>query len=387
MKPTDPHIKELFQKYLAGTVTEQELDELVVYFDLKEHSGQLRALILDQFEKEIPSTVPQERIDSIAERTDKIILLQVYPKVKLFYTYKKLAAVAAVFIMILGGLFVYMSRDKRHADNITGHVQEILPGTNSATLIIEEGKPIQLSEAQTTLQNTGDTIGYGDGEAIMVSNIAQWATLTTPRAGQYRIILEDGTKVWLNAASQIRYPTKFVGKERRIHVSGEVYLEVAHLTDDKPFIVETGTQTIRVLGTKFNVEAYPDMDVQLTTLVEGSVQVSGSTENDVHILQAGQQARIARSGTASILHVDTEDYIAWIDGFIALNSVDLRHVVRQLERWYDVDFDDIPETLGKKKVFGSLKRDLPLKAVLQALESNYNVMFTVNERRVNVRER
>lgn len=388
MKPNDPHIRDLFQKYLTGTITAQELDELLLYFDLKEHSGELKSLILNQFEKEIPAVISQERIDSIAERTDKLLRRHIHSRTRPFSMYKRIATVAAAVVIIAVGL-LYKNWDRDEASNThaTGRMKEILPGTNRATLTIEGGESIQLSETQTILRNTGDTIGYGDGESIMVSDAIQWATLVTPRSGQYQIVLEDGTKVWLNAASKIKYPTKFTDKERRIYVSGEVYLEVAHLKDHKPFIVETEAQTIRVLGTKFNVEAYPDTDVQLTTLVEGSIQISSAKVNDVRILRPGQQARTDTLGSTTVLQVDTQDYIAWIDGFIALNSVNLCQVSRQLERWYDVDFEPVPETLGKKKVFGSLKRDLPLKDVLHALESNYDVRFTINERRVNVKER
>ncbi len=385
MKPNDPHILDLFQKYLTGTVSAQELDELLMYFDLKVHTEQLKSLILEQFEKEIPSEISEDRIDGIARRTDQVVLRHVRKGERSTSLYKWIAAVAASLVFIVGGL-AYMHLDRNHSADTIVQAQDIQPGASRATLTLEGGKSIQLSEEQNILTNTGDTIGYGDGESIMVSNTVQWATLTTPRAGYYQIVLEDGTKVWLNAASSIRYPTRFVGKERHIYVSGEVYLEVTHLEDHKPFIVQTGTQTIRVLGTKFNVEAYPETDVQLTTLVEGSVQVSG-TKGDIHILRPGQQARSIASGTTSVLEVDPQDYIAWIDGFIALNSVDLSQVARQLERWYDIDFGAIPETLGKKKVFGSLKRDLPLKDVLHALESNYDVRFTINERRVDVKER
>lgn len=385
MKPKDPHILDLFQKYLAGTVSERELDELLSYFDLKEHTEQLKSLILKQFEKEIPSEISEGRIDGIARRTDQVVLRHIHKDARRTTLYKWIAAAAASLVFIIGGL-AYMHWDRNRSANTLVQMQDIQPGTNKATLTLEGGKSIQLSEEQNTLRNTGDTIGYGDGKSIMVSNTVQWATLTTPRAGYYQIVLEDGTKVWLNAASSIRYPTRFVGQERRIYVSGEVYLEVAHLKDHKPFVVQTGMQTIRVLGTKFNVEAYPDTDVQLTTLVEGSVEVLGTRE-DVHILHPGQQARSTALGATSVLQVDPQDYIAWIDGFIALNSVGLSQVARQLERWYDVDFGAIPATLGKKKVFGSLKRDLPLKDVLHALESNYDVRFTINERRVDVKER
>lgn len=382
MKSTGPHIKELFQRYLEGTTNEQELNELLKYFELNDHTEELKKLIYAHFENDEPSPISQERIDKIAQRIDDAVL----PLVRSTRSSKKIyrwVAFASAAALLIFGIIFYNDWDK---DGITTQIvqsEEILPGTNRATLTIDDGETIALSESEGLVLSTGDTITYGNGKSIAVTNSVQWATISTPRAGQYRIVLDDGTKVWLNAASRLRYPTHFPADERRISVSGEVYLEVAR-NENKPFVVETDRQTIRVLGTKFNIQAYDQDDSQSTTLVEGSVEVFAKHKNKTQKLSPNQQVRITSSGKMSVTQVEPYEYTAWTDGLIVLNSLDLEQVARQLERWYDVTFDPIPQELGRKKVFGSLKRNLSLKDVLVALESNYNVEFIIQGRRITV---
>ena len=384
MKSPDSYITNLFEKYLQGTATTQEFNELLTYFGVDEHPDQLKSLILSQLEKDTPQFIAEEHIDQLAKHIDISVLEHINSQhKKQRFPWRWLSVAATVTIIGIAGT-IYALRENPKESNATTLKEEIMPGTHRAILTIENGQPIQLTDAAHTLRNTGDSIYYGDNEAIPVAEKVQWATLVTPRAGQYQIMLEDGTKVWLNAESKIKYPTKFSGNERRIFVSGEVYLEVAHLPNNKPFIVETQQQNIRVLGTKFNVDAYPNSAIQATTLVEGKVEVSSSKGGEIQVLRPGQQACITSSGIASVKEVDPQDYTAWLDGIIVLNSVNLYQIAHQLERWYDVDFETIPETLGRKKVFGSLKRDLPLKDVLNALEINYNVTFTLKGRRVSI---
>lgn len=381
MAPIDPHIRDLFQKYLDGNTTKQELEELLRYFDLTAHTEQLQGLILAQFEKEAPSNISEQRLDHIAQRVDDTVLHHIQSKDKVSPIYKWIISVSAAAILIIP-IMIFLNKEQDTPIKIAGQSEEIQPGSNRATLTIDNGESIQLSEQQEILLNKGDTIGYENGESILVSGTVQWATLSTPRAGQYQMVLDDGTKVWLNAASQIKYPTRFTSNERKVSITGEAYFEVVP-DRDKPFVVETEHQTVRVLGTKFNIEAYPGTDVQSTTLVEGRVQIETENMGNTRILRPGQQAKTI-SGTTSILEIDPSDYIAWTEGLIMLNSLDLNQVLRQLERWYDVEFGSIPASLGKKKVFGSLKRNLPLGDVLPALESNYDVKFIIKGRRIEV---
>src|SRR5690606_8813347 len=182
-----------------------------------------------------------------------------------------------------------------------------------------------------------NTLVYADGSAIEKIEGTQLITLTTPRAGQYTVVLADGTKVSLNAASELLYPSHFNVNERVVRLKGEAYFEVAP-DKSKPFIVQTDRQRIHVLGTRFNVQAYADEKMQHTTLIEGAVVIKDKYDLTNFQLKPGQQA-VSEANTKLFVHqVDPQEYISWKDGIIMLNSCALPEVLRQLERWYDVEF-------------------------------------------------
>ena len=203
--------------------------------------------------------------------------------------------------------------------------------------------------------------------------------MTTPAGGQYQVTLPDGTKVWLNAASSITYPTAFVDKERPVKISGEVYFEVAK-DKEKPFIVDVdGKSSVRVLGTSFNINSYGDESTIKTTLLEGSVKVmrtaTTAVSTDSVILKPGQQALVALPAVAAssdrqlkvTSDVNIEQTLAWKNGLFNFNGSDLHAVMRQLERWYGIKVEyegSIPDT----KFSGEIYRNVNLSDVLEALQ-------------------
>jgi ferric-dicitrate binding protein FerR (iron transport regulator) len=218
--------------------------------------------------------------------------------------------------------------------------------------------------------------------------------MSTPRGGQYKLRLADGTDVWLNAASTIRYPTDFKGKERRVEISGEVYFEVTHQqsADGKqvPFFVDIlptplqSKSTIEVLGTHFNINAYPDELIVKTTLLQGSVKVSHGAASE--ILSPGQQARIndlADNVTISVAdNADTEEAVAWKNGLFQFNKTDIQTLMRQLARWYDIDVryeGPIPGLLTT----GKAPRDISLNSMLKILALS-DVHFKIDGKNVTV---
>ncbi|AZB25111.1 fec operon regulator FecR [Sphingobacterium multivorum] len=385
LKPKDITI--LFEKYLAGSVTPEELAKLLSYFELDEHSDKLKECILSQLEKPIPDIISQDKIDRLAQQLDSTILLSQPIRKGPARMHRLIRWLPAAMLIAVGAIsyLLWTKKDGTSQHNIVR--TEILSGTNRATLTLDGGKPIHLSESEAVLTNGKGFIGYGDGRSLIASDTVKWVTVTTPRAGQYQLVLEDGTRIWLNADSRVRYPARFTGNERRISVSGEVYLEVAKSQVRHSFIVETSRQIIQVLGTKFNVKAYPESEIQSTTLLEGAVKVKSKKYSKIQILKPGQQLKTSIDGLTSLQQVDAEDYAGWTNGQIMLNSLTLSEVTRELERWYDVQFEAIPDGIAQKKVFGSLKRNLPLKDVLKALEVNYNIAFAVNERRVYIKRK
>lgn len=258
---------------------------------------------------------------------------------------------------------------------------DIEPGKDQATLSFSDGKTVNLEGK--TLQTDNNGITYLDGKTIAESNI-QYATLATPRKGQYKTILPDGTQVWLNAQSKLKYPTQFNGKERLVELEGEGYFEVTH-NAAKPFIVKSGDQQLKVLGTKFNINSYDNEGAILTTLVSGSVELT-NTQNTMPVkLKPGQQGKLlSLSSIFSVDNVDTEVFTAWTANEFQFQGTSIGELLRQLERWYDVDVDY--SNLPRRKVNGTISREKKLSSVLYALEKITDLKFKVIGRRIEIKE-
>jgi len=210
-------------------------------------------------------------------------------------------------------------------------------------------------------------------------------TLATPRGGQYQLMLPDGSKVWLNAASSIRYPTAFVGKTRQVDITGEAYFEIAK-DANRPFTVRVGSPAgtkgaVRVLGTQFNVNAYSDEPVVRTTLLEGAVKVMKDAASAV--LAPGEQALLDQTGEVRLARdADLEQVMAWKNGQFVLKEADIRTVMRQIERWYDVEVvfeDDI-----RDKFYVDMSRNTNLSNVFRILESTGLVHFRIDGKKIIV---
>lgn len=260
---------------------------------------------------------------------------------------------------------------------------DVMPGTNRATLSFDNEDDIELNGEQGSLINNGDAITYHDGTSIKDIEKVQMATLSTPIAGQYQIILPDGSKAWLNALSSLRYPTAFSGQERQVEITGEVYLEVVH-DSKKPFVVHTNQQRIEVLGTSFNINAYADNGEILTTLTEGRVRVYHDKFGNQIELKPGQQAVVTDKKVITIKRVDPEEISSWKDGLYIVNDEPLKHYARKIERWYDVEVDMNP--YGERRLSAIIPRNAKLSEVLEAIELKTGAKFMIKERRVSARK-
>lgn len=264
--------------------------------------------------------------------------------------------------------------------------QDVLPGGSKATLTIGNQQPIMLDTLQSGLTSTGQLLNNQDG--LLQYNqqkntaIISFNTVTTPNGGTYRVVLPDGTRVWLNAASYIQFPSSFTGKERLVTISGEVYFEVAK-DPVRKFIVQSKHARMEVLGTHFNVSDYNNDPYTITTLLEGSVAVSNASGRA--LLQPGYQAVISQSGATAIKveAADPESSIAWKNGQFIFNGSKLPGIMRQVERWYNVQVvyeADIPENF-----VGVIRRDEPLSKLLQLLELTGEVHFSIEGKTIKVR--
>ncbi len=281
---------------------------------------------------------------------------------------------------------------------------DALPGGNKAILTLADGSEVVLDDAQngelahvnrTDIRKTEDglivyeTSGPAGADAADEGTAVLYNKIATPRGGQYRVILPDGTKVWLNSASSLKYPLSFRHDVRSVELTGEAYFEVnRHLSDNQyvPFVVNTRTQTVQVLGTRFNINAYEDEPTVNTTLLEGQVKVvrgSGEfSERAGGLLLKPNYQSLLNAHRMDVREVDAEEMIAWKNGYFSFNHADIKVVMRQLSRWYDVEVfyeGDIPPGEFSGKVY----RNMNLSAVLEILAFS-RVNFRIEGKKITI---
>ncbi|RXK86956.1 FecR family protein [Filimonas effusa] len=293
-------------------------------------------------------------------------------------------AVAAVLLLLAVGTWLWLPADKAKKP-LQAAASEVAPGGNKATLTLADGSVIVLDSAHNGLlaqQGVSDVSKQnglliykaGDGNAPV-----QYNTMKTPRGGEFSLVLPDGSKVWLNAASSLTYPTVFNGSERVVELTGEAFFEIAP-QQSMPFKVKVNKMEVAVLGTSFNIMAYDNEPAIRTTLVNGRVKVA--TAGQSLLLQPGQQARAA-ADIRLAGDVDVEEEIAWKKGkFMFGEATSMKTIMRQIANWYDVEVvfhGDVPNRIG-----GSVARSVPLSQLLKVLETAGAARFEVNNKRIDV---
>ncbi|SFW84891.1 FecR family protein [Chitinophaga sancti] len=387
IKMENIHIEELFKKYLLGTITEEELRYLNDFFQRPDNLEEQDALFIDHFSKDFIGSSPLDAKAAIVkdaawqEIQQRLGITATKHKYKRLSWWKGAAAAAGLLLVLSSGFYLY----REYTGNRTAATRfadvDIPPGTNRATLTTSNGTVFQLNGAKEEIVIDKESIRYKDGDILPVKDGVRLVTLSTPRGGQYRVTLSDGTRVWLNAASSLSYPTTFNGKDREVTLHGEAYFEVAQQAS-QPFIVHTPKQDIKVLGTEFNINCYQDEGQTLTTLVTGSVRVEGRGGEKPLQLHPGEQA-VLDNEDFTVSMVDVSLYTAWKDGDFRFRATPLVEVLHQIERWYDLDVDytGIPEDI---KIHASIRRDKKLSTVLHALEKIGDIKFEVKDRNIRL---
>ena len=353
--------KILVSKYLDETINWDERKVLVEMLKQEEFVKELDEQVMQELMQKKYELEPDEQIrESIS---DFLVNNTSSEKIVRFPSWTKVAAV--IFVLLTAG-YLLTTREKQASPITAEHsgMEDFKPGSDRAVLHLSDGTTILLDS-----QLNGTIARQGDVEIVKSANgqisyqllnqgntTAYMNTMTTPMGGQYRLVLPDGTKVWLNAASSITYPASFQDKERKVSVSGEVYFEVAK-NADKPFIVDVdGGAKIEVLGTHFNVNAYANEPAIKISLLEGSVKSGGI------VLQPGQ-ALI----NGKVITTDLERDVAWKNGLFNFNGLDLPTAMRQLARWYSLEVK-FEGGVPNKVIRGKMGRDLSLSQVLNILE-------------------
>ena len=382
MKEDNPYISHLFQKYLEGSYSEEDLDTLLAYFKLDEDSAQLRELIEQQFDRPIPEAVDQEEIESRVVRIGTELEQKINPPIKI-KRFKWWYAAASIFLIstIVSISYLYIKDTETRTILTSQFGDDVLPGGNRAYITLSSGKRIELDSTQTGLISTNGKHAYIDGTELLRSSVAEFATVHTPIGGQYHIILPDGSEAWLNAASTIKYPLQFGKEQRSIETTGEVYLEVKS-DKTKPFIVHTGEQRIRVLGTAFNVRSYEEGNI--TTLVHGRIALENVQRTAKVILNPGEQSRMV-GHTYQVEKIDPSDFVGWKDGTFTNNDATLQETCQELERWYGVKFIFPVGFSNKEVAFNTIDRKEKLSVVLDALKTTYRVDFEIKGKEVMVK--
>jgi ferric-dicitrate binding protein FerR (iron transport regulator) len=372
-------IQLLIEKYQSGTISKEELRQLNEWY----HSFNDTEATIESSDSE------QQTGERIKMRLLRTLQQEKEPVRKKYHWWKIPSVAAAALIMAAGLYFLFSSKEKTSrasTEAIHHSVQdEIKPGGNRAILTLANGSRIVLDTASNgmltdlggvkiqKLQNGLVAYAIG-GKPVGNTGEAFYNTISTPRGGQYQVTLTDGTKVWLNAASSIRFPILFSGKERRVAITGEAYFEVAK-NKNLPFRVEAAGSEVEVLGTHFNVNAYADEPSVKTTLLEGLVTVSvPSLKNQSpKFIQPGQQAAVGKDGLIEIKPADVEEAVAWKNGRFKFKSTDIRSILRQISRWYDVDV--VYDGDINLHFTGQLSRKEPVAAVFKKLELTGAVHF------------
>lgn len=373
----------LYEKYLSGNCTSEEKKAIEYYqdnIDLEKNHWNKDRMGEQEVLKE---TIHTELMASIARR-ERIQVL----KIRTWY-----AAAAAIILILSSGL--YFNSLRKNVPVLTKtesprFKNDVLPGNNRAILTLDDGSQINLDEARNgVLASENNTnirkTGSGQLEYSIDNNPIEsikYNTLSTPMGGQYQLALPDGSRVWLNSGSSIRFPTAFIGKERIVELKGEAFFDIKE-NKKMPFIVHTSnSMDIRVLGTQFNVMAYDDEKNINTTLIEGSVQIL--KESGTALLEPGQAAILNKgTGKIRIAAADIEEAVAWKNGYFIFSNENIESIMRKVSRWYNVDVD-YQGNLNNKDFVGTISRDKNISELLKMLELTGAIHFKVEGRRVTV---
>jgi ferric-dicitrate binding protein FerR (iron transport regulator) len=386
----------LFNCYVERTCSseeEQELMEILARSENKADAQKLVDKLIEHTQSEIQ--MPDGAAASILQdilQTDKAPLYTVETEQKVFSLWARIAAAATVILCICGAAFWMLSQQNK--EKLTALIAppqkqntKILPGGNHAILTMADGSQIVLDSIQdgnisngtATISKQGGLLVY-DGSFSKKNAPIAFNTLITPRGGQYKIVLADGSKVWLNASSSLHFPTSFTGKERDVDLTGEAYFEIAK-NKKKPFHVNVNGYRVEVLGTHFDVNAYADEGAIKTSLLQGSVKIKKG--NIIGMLKPGQQGVLAKNGTSiEIKKTDMNEVVAWKNGLFQFDGADIKSVMRQIGRWYDVEILYVGK-VPDRRFEGKISRDAQLSDVLRILELS-NVKFKVQGKKILV---
>lgn len=370
---TEHDFKILIDKYLSGQCSEEEKRAVEFWYAVSEDQQEVDQATLNLHKQQIRKDLSKE--------------LQRKPKVFAFNNYWKVAAAAVLAYAI--AIAIYINQNPKTLP--LSEVASIMPAKDQVELKLADGKTIVINP------NTKQDITTSEGLSIRVDEQGNllyqqeeinnsdapiaYNTLTTPKGTISSILLADGSKVTLNAASSLRFPTRFQQDKREVYLEGEGYFEIKKTANHSSFIVNSKQQAVKVLGTKFVVKNYAGETESRTTLVEGKVEVRALEANHSLILSPGQEATLNASGL--IKREYDESSLAWINNDFIFINADLAEICVELERWYDVKFK-IDNDIEKKRFTGAIAKNKSLQEILNIMSSSQNLNFRINAKTIYV---
>jgi transmembrane sensor len=404
-------IKALALKWQEGTITEEEK----LLFNQWYHSFEDPAL--KDITSEQPVQLRKRLYNHIAERENLTPAKSWFQQH--YFAISAIAAVLALVVAVYGYYFYTGRQNPQQLERIAQH-KPILPGGNKAVLTLADGSAIVLNQRPNGVLTMQGTVAVRKGQAGILnyentknhqasSAAAAFNTVTTPRGGQYQLILSDGTKVWLNAASSLKFPVSFNPAKREVELTGEAYFEVNTMQSGRskqvangqtaqdrlaltrgkgsptkriPFLVKTNSQVIEVLGTHFNVNAYADEPDTRTTLLEGAVKIRQRHKPGSALLKPGQQG-LTGTGDIQVSNVDVSQAVAWQQGYFLFDNESMESIMRKISRWYDVDVT-YSGNIRYRKFGGRISRFENIGEILRMMEKTQVIHFRTTGRRVTV---
>lgn len=368
------NIKELLQKYNNGDASDAEKEQVEAWYES-----------LEGKEADLGNPFAESRLkDEIQLSLFARLNINQEPKRKRLIPIRSIAAAAALLICAVA-IWFYVKPEHGNKSTHTIVQHDIPSGGNSAVLVLSDGSVVDLNKNETNSTLGQDVVNDLKSGKITYRSSKRNAhpvynTIKTPRGGQYQVVLPDGTKVWLNALSSVNFPVSFNGVKRNVKIEGEAYLEVFK-NRKQPFEVEINGMKVEVLGTHFNVNAYDDL--LKTTLLEGSVKVSNIYK--AVVIKPGQQASVGvRQQSIDINQVNTDEVIAWKNGYFNFADESLESIMDKVALWYNVEVDYENPELKKLRFMGIISRSRNLSEVLNIMKLTGNVNFKIENRRLLV---
>lgn len=391
-------MQQLFTKYIQGTISKREMDEMLAYF--REHGipEDIDGALLEEMQRVMAADANDTSLSPITDRVEnrlkaRLEAEQPVARIRTLRKWIPYAAAGMILVSLLWGIDRFNLNDAssdRITESVVIQAQEIQPAGNRASLLLSDGRVIPLDEDEQGIVTDGQRITYQGGNSILLDLRQQASvesiTLSTPHGGTYKMTLPDGTLVWLNAGSTLTYPSRFAADERIVHLDGEAYFSVKaqpSVNGLTPFKVVSTDQTIHVLGTEFNVSAYADEPETRTTLVEGRVSIQSAGQLEDLVLLPGEQS-LVQNNSLSKFGVDVRDYTDWKNGQFVFRNESAPQVLRRIARWYNVTLEYHDQELLNEKYSGSISRYGELQTVLDIMAEAGSLRFAIDDRTVEV---